>query len=205
MPLAAARGLGGGLPWQYPYHARMSRLRTPGIRPRPTVWRQLDAAARASFPSACTALLLLLLAAPLGLPGQAQLQPAVALACVFFWSVFRPSSMPAPVVFGLGLLSDLLGLGPLGVGVLTLLFTHGLAWRGRRALAGQGFLVVWMAFVAIAAGAAALSWALNSLLTLQMLSGTAALFQFGLTAGLYPVLSVLFTHAHRGLADPDQA
>ncbi len=183
----------------------MSRLRTPGIRPRPTVWRQLDAAARSSFPAACTALLLLILAAPLGLPGQAQLQPAAALACVFFWSVFRPASMPAPVVFALGLLSDLLGLGQLGVGVLTLLFTHGLAWRGRRVLAGQGFIVVWLAFVGVAAGAAALGWGLTSLLLLRPVSGTAALFQFALTASAYPLLSTVFTRAHRGLADPDQA
>lgn len=183
----------------------MSRLRTPGIRPRPTLWRQLDAAARASFPSACTVLLLLTLAAPLGLPGQAQMQPAVALACVFFWSVFRPASMPAPVVFGLGLLSDLLGLGPLGVGVITLLFTHGLAWRFRRGLAAQGFVVVWLVFAGVAAGAAALVWGLTSLLTLSLLSITAAMFQFGLTVGCYPILSAIFTRAHRGLADPDQA
>lgn len=183
----------------------MSRLRTPGIRPRPTVWRQLDAAARSSFPVACTALLLVVLAAPLGIPGQAQLQPAAALACVFFWSVFRPASMPAPAVFALGLLSDLLGLGQLGVGVLTLLLAHGIAWRSRRLLAGQGFLLVWVVFIGVAACAAALSWALTSLFLLQPVSVTAALFQFGLTAGTYPLLSTVFTHAHRGLADPDQA
>lgn len=183
----------------------MNRLRTPGIRPRPTIWRQLDTAARSSFPAACTVLLLLVLAAPLGIPGQAQLQPAAALACVFFWSVFRPASMPAPVVFALGLLSDLLGLGQLGVGVLTLLLAHGIAWRSRRVLAGQSFLLVWLVFIGVAACAAALAWALTSLFQLQTVSVTAALFQFGLTAGAYPLLSIVFTHAHRGLADPDQA
>jgi len=183
----------------------MNRLRTPGIRPRPTIWRQLDAAARSSFPAACTALLLLALAAPLGIPGQAQLQPAAALACVFFWSMFRPASMPAPVVFALGLLSDLLGLGQLGVGVVTLLLTHGIAWRSRRILAEQGFLLVWLVFIGVAACAAALTWALTSLFLLQPVSVTAALFQFGLAAGAYPLFSTVFTAAHRGLADPDQA
>ncbi len=183
----------------------MSQLRTPGIRPRPSVWRQLDAASRGAFPAVCTALLLLGLAAPLGMPGQAQLQPAAALACVFFWSLFRPASMPAPVVFVLGLLTDLLGLGPLGVSVLILLITHGLALRWRRFLTAQGFLLVWPAFVAVGAGAAALGWLLNSVLTLQFVSAPAALFQFGLTAALYPLLAVLFTQAHRSLADPDQA
>ena len=88
--------------------------RRPGIRPRPTLWRRIDAASRFAFPSACTALLLLLLAAPLHVPGQAELQPAAALACVFFWSLFRPGSMTPPRVFLLGVLADLLALGPPG-------------------------------------------------------------------------------------------
>lgn len=179
--------------------------RIPAIHPRPTLWRQLDGAARSAFPAAFTALLLLLLAAPLRLPGQAELQPAAALACVFFWSLVRPSSMPPPAVFLLGLLSDLLGLRPPGVGALTLLAAHGLAVRGRRVLAGQGLLVAWLAFVAVAAGAAALEWAMTGLLTFRLLPPGAALFQFALTAGLYPALAALFTRAHRGLANPDQA
>ncbi len=183
----------------------MSPQRTPGIRPRPTLGRQLDAASRAAFPAAFTALLLLLLAAPLRLPGQAMLQPAAALACVFFWSLFRPASMPPPVVFALGLLSDLLGLEPLGINVLVLLIAHGLAVRWSRTLTQQGFLLVWLAFVAVAAGAAALEWLMTDLLTFRLLPGGAALFQFALTAGLYPLLATLFIRAHRGLANPEQA
>ena len=178
--------------------------RLPGIRPRPTLWRQLDAASRAAFPAACTALLLLALAAPFRLPGQAQLQPATAMACVFFWSLFRPASMPPPIVFVLGLLSDLLGLTPPGISVLVLLVVHGLAVRLRE-LAGQGFLLVWLAFVAVAAAATLLGWVLNSVLMLHLLPLQAALFQFGLTAGLYPAMAALFTMAHRGLADPGRA
>jgi len=178
--------------------------RLPGIRPRPTLWRKLDAASRSAFPGTVTGLMLLVLAAPLGLPGQAQLQPAAAMACVFFWSLFRPASMSPPVVFVLGLLSDLLGLSPPGISVLVLLIVHGLAVRWR-VLTGQGFLMVWLVFVAVAAGGAALSWGLNSLLTLRLLPGPPALFQFGLTAGLYPILALMFTTAHRGLADPERA
>lgn len=178
--------------------------RLPGIRPRPSLWRKLDMASRAAFPAAITALLLLALAAPLRLPGQAQLQLAAAFGCVFFWSLFRPSSMSPPVVFMLGLLSDLLGLAPPGISVIVLLVVHGIAVRWRL-LAGQGFLLVWLAFVAVAAGGAGLSWALTSLLMFRLLPVSAALFQFAMAAGLYPVLAGLFTSAQRGLADPGQA
>ena len=183
----------------------MGLQRTPGIRPRPTLWRQLDVASRRAFPAACTTLLLLLTAAPLGLPGQAPLQPAVAVGCVFFWSTHRPGSMPPPAVFLLGLLSDLLGLTPPGVAVLTLLLTHGLAIGWRRVLAGRGFLAIWLVFIVVAAGAAALQWGLIGVLRVQLLPGSAAVLQFGFTAGLYPALAILFTQAHRGLANPDRA
>ena len=162
-------------------------------------------AARRCFPASTTALVLLTTAAPLGLPGQAELQAAAALGCVFFWSLFRPASMPPVVVFALGLLCDLLGYAPPGVGVLTLLVTHGLALRWRRVLVRLGFLVVWLSFVAVAAGAAALEWALTSVLTFRLLPPGAALFQATLAAGLYPLLAVLLSAAHQTLAEPEQA
>ncbi|MFC7552509.1 rod shape-determining protein MreD [Pseudoroseomonas wenyumeiae] len=73
-------------------------------------------------------------AAPVGLPSAL---PAVALACVFFWSLFRPAAMSPPVCFAIGLLQDLLGFAPLGIGILTMLVVHGLALRLRRRWRGS--------------------------------------------------------------------
>jgi rod shape-determining protein MreD len=179
--------------------------RTPGIRPRPTFARRLDAAARSAFPFGLAVLLLLLSAAPLGLPAEAELQQAVTLASVFFWSLFRPASMPPPAVFLLGLLMDLLGLAPIGTGIVTLLIVHGVALRLRRALVPQGFVLVWLAFIGVAAGAALLGWALGSVLVFRLLPPLAGVFQFALAAALYPVLAMVFTRAHRSVADPGRA
>ena len=179
--------------------------RLPGIRPRPSLWRLLDATARQSFPVTIAALLLLGLSAPLGLPGQPQLQAAVVVACVFFWSVFRPDSMPPAAAFALGMLTDLLSLAPPGITVLVLLIIHGVALRTRRFLSAQGFVVMWLAFVAVGAGAAAVEWALTSLLVFKLLPIGPALLQFGVSAGFYPMLALVFTRAHRGLADPERA
>ena len=179
--------------------------RLPGIRPRQSLGRRLDMMARRGFPGTTTALLLLVTAAPLGVPGQAELQASIALACVFFWSLFRPDSMPPVVVFAVGLLVDLLGYAPPGVGVLSLLIAHGLALRWRRVLARQGFLLVWLAFVGVAAGAAALQWALTSLLTFRLLPPGPGVFQAAIGAGLYPALATLLTRAHHTLAEPEQA
>ena len=179
--------------------------RLPGIRPRPTLGRKLDSASRMAFPGACTALLMLLAGAPLGLPAQAQLLPALTLACVFFWSVFRPGSMPPPLVFVLGLLADLLGLAQPGTGVLTLLLAQAVALHWRYVIIRQQFALVWLLFVVVAAGASLLGYALTCLLTFRALPAGAALFQFILTAGLYPLLAFLFTAAHRSIADPERA
>lgn len=183
----------------------MNTERLPGIRPRQSIWRRLDMAARRSFPGSTAAMLLLITAAPLDLPGQPELAASAALSCVFFWSLFRPASMPPVVVFGLGMLSDLLGYAPPGVYVLTLLLVHGLALRWRRVLVPLGFLLVWLSFVVIAYGAAALQWALTSLLTFHLLPPGAAFFQAALSAGLYPLLAVMFTRAHQTLAEPERA
>jgi len=176
----------------------------PGIRPRATLGRRLDIAARHAFPATCTILLMLLTEAPFGFADQATLLPAVTLACVYFWSLFRPAAMPPPVVFLVGLLLDLLGYLPLGVGPLTLLTVHGLALRWRRMLTRQGFLAVWLVFAGFALGAAALGWVLGTTLTFRLLPVGAALFQAVLTAALYPALAVLFIRAHRTIADPER-
>jgi rod shape-determining protein MreD len=179
--------------------------RTPGIRPSPSLWRRVDTLGRQSVPAAATAMGMLLAAAPLGLPGQAELLPAFVLASVFFWSVFRPAAMPPPIIFALGLLADLLGFAPVGVRVLILLLVHGLAVGGRRRLANQPFLLVWLLFAAVAAGAAALEWACDSMLLLRVLPLQPAIFEFVLTAALYPPLAALLTQAHRGIAAWERA
>src|SRR5271165_2260569 len=170
---------------------------TPEIRPGPTLGRRLDAIARACFPVACTVLLMLLTTLPFGLLDQGQLLPAVTLACVWFWSLYRPASVPPLAVFALGLLLDLLGYLPIGVGALVLLAAQGVADRLRRFLVRQGFAVVWLTYIAVAAGAAALVWGLASLLVFQLMPQGAAVFQFLLSAALYPVLATLFIRAHR--------
>jgi rod shape-determining protein MreD len=177
----------------------------PGIRPRAGLWHQLDVASRYAFPCAFTATVLLLLSAPLGIPGQAQLQPAWALAVCWFWSLFRPASMPAGCVFALGLLLDLVAGGPVGVQVLILLLVHGAALKSRRSLIRSGFALVWLAFMAAAGGAALLEWLLVSLLTWHALPPWPALFEFGVAVGIYPVLATLLTAAHRGVAAPEKA
>jgi rod shape-determining protein MreD len=165
----------------------------------------LDVASRYAFPGVQTAIVLILLSAPIGLPGQPQFQPAWAMGNVFFWSLFRPASMPAVLVFGIGLLLDLLTQEPLGVQVLLLLLIHGLALKLRRDLARSGFATVWFIFALAASGAALLELLLVMLFAWHLLQPGPALFEAGLAAGLYPLLAWYLTWLHRGLAAPERA
>ena len=179
------------------------RHRNPGIRPHLTLGRRLDLAARAGFPAVSTVLAMLLTQAPFGMSGQAVLLPAVTLSCIWFWSLFRPGAMPPPAVFAIGVLFDLLGYLPLGVGVLTLLLAHGIALRWRRFLAQQGFALTWLAFLPVAIGAALLSWGLVALLTLRLLPAGLNVYQAALTAALYPVLAIPLAWAHRSIGEAE--
>jgi rod shape-determining protein MreD len=184
----------------------MARVdQTPGIRPRVTLARRLDMAGRHGFPASITILLRLLTELPFGLIGQTALLPAVALASVWFWSLVRPTGMPPPVVFLIGILLDLRFYLPLGVGVFVLLVCHGVALRWGRVLRQRGFALTWLAFAVVATGAAALMWLLASLLTLRLYAPGPAVFQAVLTAALYPVLAIPLGRAHRSLADPERA
>jgi rod shape-determining protein MreD len=162
----------------------------------PGLLARLDALARAAAPSVTTVAAMVLAAAPVGLPS---LLPAVSLAGVFFWSLFRPASMPAPAAFGIGLLQDLLGFAPLGIGVLTLLLVHAAALRLRRVLAKQSFLLVWLAYCGFAVLAVGLGYLLQALLGWRVPPSTPAVAQLGLTIGIYPLLAWLMAWGHRAM------
>ncbi|APH54770.1 Rod shape-determining protein mreD [Granulibacter bethesdensis] len=181
---------------------RVARRLNP-ITPRQTMFRRLDHAARSSLPVATTILLLVTLNGPLGLPAQAELPPATMLACVFFWSLFRPRAMPPLAVFLIGVLADLLGQFSIGVSELALLAAQAMALRLRRGLSQQGFMIVWLAYALVASLCTAVIWFMQSLLTLTMMPPGPALLLATLSIGFYPALAVLFTRAHRGITDPD--
>lgn len=156
----------------------------------------LDRVARASAPAALTVLLMVMATVPPDLPSAV---PALALGSVLFWTLFRPAAMGPAVVFGLGLLQDLLTFSPLGVGMLTLLLAHGVALRARAVLVRRPFLLVWLAVAAISAGALALGYGLNAALTWTLPPVDPALHLLALAVGLYPPLALLLTGLHRRL------
>jgi rod shape-determining protein MreD len=184
----------------------MARIdQTPGIRPRVTMGRRMDIAARQGFPVSITILLMLLTKARFNLTGQAELLAAVTFGSAWFWSVYRPASMPPAAAFILGVLLDLLGSLPLGAGVLATLAVHGIAARLRRSEGQQGLVRTWLGFTAAGTAACGLIWLAATLLTFRLLPIGPMIFQAVLNGALYPLLAVPLLYAHRSVADPERA
>ncbi|GBQ12849.1 hypothetical protein [Swaminathania salitolerans] len=177
----------------------------PGIAPRPTLRRRLDMAMRALMPSLFVVVSMVILSADLGLPGQAELSFALATGTVFFWSAHRPASMTAVMTFCIGLIGELLGFGPPGVLLFSLLVMHGVAHLWRYGLSRISFLFAWALLGALSLVLSLFGWAIACIGSLTFLSPVPSLFQMAVTIGVYPTLSALFSWARRTVADPEQA
>ncbi|MFT8366575.1 MAG: hypothetical protein ABF623_12075 [Gluconobacter cerinus] len=175
------------------------------VEPKQTLRRRLDMFVRAAMPSLFIILVAVLLSAPFGIPGQAELQFGIAMCTVWFWAFSRPRSMPALAVFVCGLVLELFSFGPPGAILLSLLVIYGVAHHWRYGLSRLGFVACWLIFSFLAALASFFQWALVCLHAFALLSPAPGLFQAALTIGIYPSLTALFVWGRRTFANPDQA
>lgn len=161
-------------------------------------WHRLDMMGRSLIPVVVTIFLMLVSQVPTRLPGFAFVVPALTLMSVYYWSIHRPDLMRPAVVFGIGLLQDLLSGMPLGMNALTLLLVHGVILSQRQFfLANNAFALLWWAFGLIMLGAMAVQWLAFSLLNLYPFPVYAALFQMLLTLSLFPPFAWFFIRLHR--------
>ncbi|MBX6320412.1 MAG: rod shape-determining protein MreD [Rhodospirillaceae bacterium] len=165
-------------------------------------WAQIEALALRLTPAVVTLLLLVAGLVPLRLPYPVPVSPCLLLISVYFWALHRPSLMPAPVVFGLGTLGDLLGAAPLGAGTLVMVLVYCQTRAHRRLLLNSGFGMAWLAFAAVAAAAELMLWALAALLAGALPDIRPAAFGALIAVLLYPIVAVLFLQAERLVARP---
>lgn len=169
------------------------------------LWRGLDRAARHALPAASIAIATILLAMPGLIPAQPACRTGFVIASVYFWTLYRPSSLPAPVVALLGVLLDLLGASPLGLWPVLLLLEQAAIAPIRRTLTRQGFLIVWLVFAGFTLAVSALEWLARSSLGLTLLPPGPILAQGSIAILLYPLLAVALIRAHRNAAAPERA
>ena len=156
------------------------------------LWTRLDIIARCLTPFGLTVMLVLINVLPLQVPGLSRVMPLFPLMSIYLWAVHHPKLMPAYAVFLIGFLQDALIGTPIGLHILTCLMVYGtVAWQ-RRFLAEKPFIVIWVGFSLVAAGATVASWLLVSIYYLEFLQIEALAYQYLLSVGTFPLLSWLF-------------
>jgi len=148
-------------------------------------------------PLLATVVLVLLGAVPTQLPDFSVVTPVLSLAAVYFFAIYRPSLLPAPAVFGVGLFQDaLLGL-PFGLSALILLGVYGVVVSQRSAFRGRPFLIAWAGFAVVVPAAMAVTWAIVSVLAGTFVPPAAVFFQAVMTVAVYPLVNVVLAALSR--------
>ena len=121
---------------------------------KPSFWHRVDRFARDLTPFALTFVLLVIGTIPFHIPGFAQVAPMLPLIGIYFWAVYRPDLMPAAAVFLIGIIHDFLSslAGRRQCADLFYLVL-GAALAQRSFFSGKSFVIVWIGFIFVAAGA----------------------------------------------------
>lgn len=158
----------------------------------PSLSYQVNRILRGSIPFWLTFFLALLSVVPMRIDGFATVTPSLVSISVFYWSLHRPYLLPAPVVFLVGIISDILTGVPMGLSSLMLLFIHGVAISQRLVFVGRAFILTWWGYFLIATAVALLSWIIACLYSLSILPIAPILIQLLLSILVFPVFAWCF-------------
>jgi len=162
-----------------------------------SLWLRLGRYALAVVPAVLTLLIAILGQLPFGIPHFAQVTPAFSLMAVYYWSIYRPDLLPAAVVFGIGLVQDVLSGTPLGLFAMALVLVRGIVVSQRRVFLGKTFAVEWWGFFLIACGTVGFTWLVASLFFVAFLPPGPAVVQALMTFACYPFLMWFLSHTQQ--------
>jgi rod shape-determining protein MreD len=155
------------------------------------------------LPIATTMLAALLSIEPLHLDGYAALTPAFTLMATYHWTIYRPDLLPAPLLFLIGTIQDLLSGGLPGVTAVTLLLARAIVLPHRHYFVDRRFPFICAGFTLLTGGAMLFSWTLHSLLAAELLDLRGPVLRAVLTISAFPIASFLLGRSQRALIGAD--
>ena len=155
------------------------------------------------LPIATTMLAALLSIEPFHLDGYAALTPAFTLMATYHWTIYRPNLLPAPWLFLIGIIQDLLSGGLPGETAVTLLLARAILLPQRHYFVDRRFPFIWAGFTLLTGGAVLFSWALHSLLAAELLDLRGPVLRAVLTISAFPIASFLLGRSQRALIGAD--
>lgn len=154
-------------------------------------------AARLGLPHVVLAFLVLISVVQWPYVANHVVKPHFILMFIFYWSIYRPTLVPAFLCFLMGVLMDVLGGIPLGINAFIFVLTHWVVRDQRRFLMGQPFVVTWAIFGVVALLVMGLQWLIMALVSGHWAFPVSEVLRTGITFMIFPLVSLLMISVHR--------
>ncbi|MDE1151452.1 MAG: rod shape-determining protein MreD [Micavibrio sp.] len=148
-------------------------------------------------------LLLILSAFPFKIGHFGEIRPSFLLMAIYYWAIMRPSTLPPPATFVVGIVVDLMGGFPTGLNALTFVVVQWVTRAQRKFLLGQSFVVIWMGLMLVTFGAGMLQWLLYSVFFwhFDVSSIVAILMSVVMTSAIFPLIVLPLSAFNRTMAE----
>ena len=151
------------------------------------------------LPGLITMLVALAACLPWGAPAPvAYALPLFTMAVIFYWTLNRRDLLPSPLVFALGVFTDLATAGPLGYWALNFLITLAIASYGPDRFGDRRDNVTAISlFAAAVVMVSVIGWALSSLFFLRPMPVRSLIMSSALAMLAYPLIAYLLSPLDR--------
>jgi rod shape-determining protein MreD len=121
---------------------------------------------------------------------------------LYYWSIYRPTMIPPWLAFSAGIINDLVGGLPVGLNACVYVLAQWIVSDQRRYLMGQSFVMIWLGFLVLSAGAALLEWLMFGLAAQHLIPLRPLVFSVGLGFACFPLVCLLLHWTHKILPVP---
>lgn len=162
-----------------------------------------EAGIRYVAPYSLMAVLLVLNCVSFTFPVAGAVKSPLVLMAIYYWAIYRPTLIPAWLVFAAGIAMDLVsGIPAVGSTALVFVIVHWIVGDQRRYLMGQSFLMTWIGFVIVSGAAALAQWGIFGLVNGGWPPIRPLGFSILLGVALFPLVSMLLHLTHKILPEP---
>lgn len=167
----------------------------------PIVSEYIDSGLRFAVPYSVMMGLFILNISFLSFPLALSLEPPFILMAIYYWSIYRPTLIPAWLVFLAGILFDFISGLPVGLHGFIFVAARWLVTDQRLLLYSQSFITVWIGFIVMNFIAVSTQWILFGLVNFGWPPIEPAALMFVSGVFLFPIISLVLHLTHRVLPD----
>lgn len=162
-----------------------------------------EAGVRFIVPYSLMAALLLFSVVSFTFPVAGSVKAPLLLMAIYYWAIYRPTLIPAWLVFSAGILVDFIVYYPVvGINALVFVIVHWIVSNQRRYLMGQAFLMTWIGFVIVSSLAGMTQWFIFGLMNDGWPQLRPLWFSVLMGIALFPLVSMLLHITHKILPEP---